>query len=82
MALLRSPYPDVDIPRVSLTEYVLGGATGRGDKPALVDGATGAVTTYAELADRVARTAAGLAGEGIGPGDAIGCSVPTRPTGR
>jgi len=79
MALLRSPYPDVDIPRVSLTEYVLGGAAGRGDKPALVDGATGAVTTYAELADRVARTAAGLAGEGIGPGDAIGLLGPNTP---
>ena len=36
MAILRSPYPDVDIPDVSLTEYVIGGAAARGDKPALV----------------------------------------------
>jgi acyl-CoA synthetase (AMP-forming)/AMP-acid ligase II len=79
MAPLRSPYPDVDIPEISLTEYVLGGAVERGDKPALVDGATGAVTTYAELADRIARTAAGLAAEGIGPGDAIGLVGPNTP---
>jgi acyl-CoA synthetase (AMP-forming)/AMP-acid ligase II len=79
MAILRSPYPDVDIPDVSLTEYVVGEAAGRGDKPALVYGATGTVTTYAELADQIARTAAGLAAEGIGPGDAVGLLGPNTP---
>jgi acyl-CoA synthetase (AMP-forming)/AMP-acid ligase II len=76
---LRSPYPDVEVPAVSLSEYVLGGAVARGDKPALIDGATGAVTTYAELAERVARAAAGLAAEGIGPGDAVGLLGPNCP---
>ena len=70
--VLRSPYPDVAIPAVSLSEYVLGGAAERGDKPALIDGASGAVTTYAEFAGQVDRAAAGLAAEGIGPGDAVG----------
>src|SRR5215207_2202807 len=79
MAPVRSPYPDVDIPAVSLPEYGLGGVAERGDKPALVDGATGAVTTYAELADQVARTASGLAAEGIRPGDAIGLLGPNTP---
>ena len=77
--VLRSPYPDVEIPAVSLSEYVLGGAAARGDKPALIDGADGTVTTYAELADRVARAAAGLAAEGIGPGDAVGLLGPNSP---
>jgi acyl-CoA synthetase (AMP-forming)/AMP-acid ligase II len=67
----RSPYPDVQIPEVSLTEYVLGAAEARGDKPALIDGASGAVTTYAEFVQRVRAAAAGLAAEGIGPGDAV-----------
>jgi acyl-CoA synthetase (AMP-forming)/AMP-acid ligase II len=80
MAILRSPYPEVDIPDVSLTEYVVGRAAGRGDKAALIDGATGAVTTYAELADQVARTASGLAAEGIGAGDAVGLLGPNTPT--
>ena len=75
----RSPYPEVQIPDVSLTEYVLGGAAGRGDKPALIDGAGGAVTTYAELAERVATVAAGLAAEGIEPGDAVGLLAPNGP---
>ena len=78
--VLRSPYPEVDIPPVSLTEYVLGGAAQRGDKPALIDGASGAVTTYAELAEQVAATAAGLAVEGIGPGDAVALLGPNSPT--
>jgi acyl-CoA synthetase (AMP-forming)/AMP-acid ligase II len=74
--VLHSPYPELDIPQVSLTEYVLGRAAERGDKPALIDGETGAVTTYAEFADQVAAAAAGLAAEGIGPGDAVGILGP------
>src|SRR5215210_3711782 len=77
--VFRSPFPDVQVPEVSLTEYVLGGAAQRGDKPALIDGATGAVTTYAELAGDVAAVAAGLAAEGIGPGDAVGLLAPNSP---
>jgi len=80
MAVLRSPYPDVEIPAVSLSEYVLGRAAERGDKPALIEGAGGAVTTYAELADRVARTAAGLAAGGIGKGDPVGLLGPNTPS--
>ena len=72
----RSPYPEVQVPDVSLTEYVLGGAAARGEKPALIDGASGAVTTYAELAERVRAAAAGLAAKGIGPGDAVGLLAP------
>lgn len=78
--VLRSPYPDVQVPQVSLTEYVLGRAAQRGDKPALIDGASGAVTTYAEFADRVAAVAAGLAVEGIGPGNAVGLLGPNTPS--
>jgi acyl-CoA synthetase (AMP-forming)/AMP-acid ligase II len=80
MRVLRSPYPAVDIPDVSLSEYVLGGAAARGDKPALIDGATGAVTTYAEFAGQVTRSAAGLAAEGIGPGDRVGLLGPNTPS--
>ena len=77
--VFRSPYPDVHVPDVSVTEYVLGEAAGRGEKPALIDGASGAVTTYAELAGGVASVAAGLAAEGIGPGDAVGLLAPNGP---
>src|SRR5215207_3006801 len=75
----RSPFPDVQVPQVSLTEYVLGGAAERGDKPALIDGASGAAMTYGELAQRVRAAAAGLAAEGIGKGDAVGLLGPNGP---
>ena len=76
MTVLRSPYPEVEIPPLSLSAYVMGGAAQRGDKPALIDGPTGTVTTYAALAERVTRTAAGLAEHGIGKGDAVGLLGP------
>jgi acyl-CoA synthetase (AMP-forming)/AMP-acid ligase II len=73
---ITSPHPDVAIPEVTLHEHVLGGAAARGDKPALIDGPTGAVTTYGELASRVRAVAAGLAELGLRPGDAVGLLAP------
>jgi len=78
--VLRSPYPDVQVPDLSLTDYVIGGAAERGDKPALIDGTSGAVTTYAELAERVVAVAGGLAAAGIEPGDAVGLLAPNSPS--
>ena len=80
--VLRSPYPDVQVPQLSLTEYVLGGAAARGDKPALIDGASGAVTTYADFAQRVRSVAAGLAARESGRAMQWGCWDRTAPPGR
>jgi len=38
--IYSSPEPDIEIPDATLTEHVLGGATARGDHPAIIDGAT------------------------------------------
>src|SRR5947209_19058711 len=59
--IIRSGFPDVEIPDISITECVLARAAERGDKPALIEGATGRTLTYAQLADMVRRVAAGLA---------------------
>ena len=56
--IIRSKYADIEIPEVSITEYVLGRAAARGDKPAIVEGATGRTLTYAHLVDLVRRAAA------------------------
>jgi acyl-CoA synthetase (AMP-forming)/AMP-acid ligase II len=75
----RSPFPDVEIPDVSLTEYVLGHADALGDKPALIDAATGRTISYAELPRLIRETAAGLARRGIAKGDVVAiysCNVP------
>jgi hypothetical protein len=35
--MIRSPFLDIEIPDVSFTHFVLAGAEGLGDKPALID---------------------------------------------
>jgi acyl-CoA synthetase (AMP-forming)/AMP-acid ligase II len=69
--IYRSPEPDIEIPDVAMPEYVLGGAAARGDHPAFVDGASGEITTYAEVAARVDASAAALQGRGVGKGDVV-----------
>ena len=77
--VITSPFPALDIPDVSLTDYVFEHVDQHGDRPALIDGATGATTTHAELRDRMRATAAGLAHRGIGPGDVVALSSPNVP---
>src|SRR6266545_4737202 len=57
---VKSSSPDVSIPDVSITDYVLRHAARLGDKPALIDGPTGRTLTYGQLAESVRRAAAGL----------------------
>jgi acyl-CoA synthetase (AMP-forming)/AMP-acid ligase II len=75
----RSRFPDVELPDVALPDFVIGGAAARGDAPALIDGTTGAVTTYAELADRVRSAAGALAAAGLGRGDTLALLSPNLP---
>ncbi len=72
----------VEIPVIDVTSFVLEDAVARADKPALIDGPTGRVLTYGELADRVAALAAGLAAGGFGAGDVLGVYMPNAPSTR
>ena len=77
--IIRSPYPDLDIPDVPLAEYVFEYVERHADRPALIDGATGEVTTHRALRQRVDAVAAGLAERGIGHGDVVGIYSPNLP---
>jgi acyl-CoA synthetase (AMP-forming)/AMP-acid ligase II len=77
--IFRSPYPDVDIPDISLPAFVLAGAAALGNKPALIDGPTGRTLTYAELARSVSRVAASLARRGFKKGDVFAIYSPNVP---
>jgi acyl-CoA synthetase (AMP-forming)/AMP-acid ligase II len=70
--IYRSDLPDVDIPELTLPEYVLAQADERGHHVALVDAATGERLTYLELAAGVRAGAAGLARLGVRLGDVVG----------
>src|SRR5262245_39996607 len=67
--IFRSPFPDITIPDVSLTAFVLRHAERLADQPALIDAPTERRLTYGHLADGVRRTAAGLARRGFHKGD-------------
>jgi acyl-CoA synthetase (AMP-forming)/AMP-acid ligase II len=70
--ILKSPFPDVTIPEVPLTQFVLEGAAALGDKPALIEGPTGRAITYAELGRLIDRAAAKLHQLGFRQGDVFG----------
>lgn len=75
-----SPYPDIRIPKVTLSSYVLERAGGYGAKPALVDGASGETISFEALPDRVRRACAQLRGSGLRPGDVVGLAAHNQPS--
>jgi acyl-CoA synthetase (AMP-forming)/AMP-acid ligase II len=77
--IIKSPYDDVELVPVPLHDYVLHGAEGRGSRPAIIDGPTGRVLTYGELASSVRKAAAGLAARGVAQGDVLALCSPNSP---
>src|SRR5947208_10828503 len=77
--IFRSPHPDVAVPDVALHRFVLQGGAERGDTPALIDGPSGRVLTYGQLAAGAGRLAAGLAARGFARGDVLGLFMPNLP---
>src|SRR5260370_37003497 len=67
--IFKSPYPDIAIPEVPLTDFILERAPQFSAKPALSDGARGTTLAYGELVAAVERAAAGLAAHGFRRGD-------------
>src|SRR5262250_187930 len=77
--IVKSSSPDVTIPDVSITDFVLRHAVRLGDKPALIDGPSGRTLTYHQLADSVKKAAAGLATRGFKKGDVLAIYSPNVP---
>ncbi|EOM77229.1 4-coumarate--CoA ligase family protein [Rhodococcus rhodnii] len=75
-----SPFPDVDIPNVSLYDFLFGGLTDADRaRTALIDGGSGASVTYGELDAQVLGVAGALAARGLGVGDVVGLHSPNVP---
>ena len=77
--IFRSPQPDVSIPEVPLTPFVLQRAGELGDKPALIDGPTGRTLSFAHLSGAVRKAAGGLARRGLRKGDVFAIFAPNCP---
>ena len=75
----KSPFPDVEIPDLPLTTFVLSRTAERPDKAAFVDGPTGRVVTNAQFEDSVRRLAGGLLAAGMAKGEVLALMAPNCP---
>ena len=77
--ILRSPFPDVPIPDVTLGEFVFEHAGGWWNEPALIDGSSGRVLTYGGLRTLIEHCRAALRARGFGRGDVLCLYSPNVP---
>ena len=70
--IYTGPFRQVTIPELPLTQFVLARTSELSDKPALIEGPTGRVITYAELAHAINQVAANLHQLGFRKGDVFG----------
>ncbi len=77
--IFSSPYPDIAIPDVPLTDFVLRQAGRLADKPALIDGPSSRTLSYGQLAEAIDRTAAGLSERGFRKGSVLAIYAPNCP---
>ncbi len=78
--MFSSPFPDVDIPDVSLYEYLFGGLKPEElDRIAVVDGSSGAELSYRELVGQIDALAGAVAEQGLGVGGVAAMLCPNIP---
>ena len=77
--IIRSSYPEVTVPEVSLPALVFADAASRADKPALIDGLSGRAITYGELVGGARLVAGGLAARGFQAGEVFAIYLPNLP---
>ncbi|WP_372969241.1 AMP-binding protein [Microbacterium sp.] len=78
--MVRSSYPGVEIPAVSIHEFLFGDVDeDRLDAVALIDGVSGATTTYRQLIGQIDLFAGALAARGVGVGTKVGILCPNVP---
>ncbi|HEX8501787.1 MAG TPA: 4-coumarate--CoA ligase family protein [Pyrinomonadaceae bacterium] len=77
--IFRSPFPDVEIPDVPLTDFVFSRVAEHAERPAVIDAPSGRAMTYAQLRGAVRAAAAGLARRGFVKGDVLALYSPNLP---
>ena len=78
--VFRSPLPDVEIPNLSVYDFLFASIDAADlDRIAIVDGASGAETTYRQLIGQINLVAGALAARGIGLGDVVALHSPNVP---
>jgi len=77
MAIIRSKWPDVNIPEnLTWTEFAFQYFDKYGDRPAIIDAHSGRFFTYSQLKDQTHRFSSGLSKRGFKKGDVIAILLP------
>ena len=79
MIIHTSPLPEVDIPEVPITEFVLRRVADHPDRPAIIDGPSGRSYTFQQLSDAIHALAGGLSNRGFGAGSTLALMAPNVP---
>ncbi|MBI1801495.1 MAG: AMP-binding protein [Chloroflexi bacterium] len=77
--IFRSPFRDITIPEVPLTQFTLQYAGERANHVAMIEGPSGRTVTYAQLAGGARLMAAGLSRRGFQKGDVFAIFLPNLP---
>jgi acyl-CoA synthetase (AMP-forming)/AMP-acid ligase II len=77
--IFKSAWPDVEIPEVPLTEFVLRHVDRLRDRPAIIEGPTGRTVTFGDLGEQVQRVATALTRRGFRKGDVFAIYSPNVP---
>ena len=77
--IFRSSFPDVTIPEIPYSSFILQRAQEWKDRPAFIDGATGRTLTYGQIAGGARRVASSLAKRGFKKGDVVAIYSPNIP---
>ncbi len=77
--VFASPLPPVTPPETTITDFVLAAVAQHPDKPALIDGPSGRVLTFADLDRAIRSLAGGLVQRGLVPGQVVALMAPNCP---
>ncbi len=78
MTIYTSPYGDIPLRDITVTQRILEGIGDR-DRVAMIDGATGREWTAGALVDGIKSLAGGVAARGLGPGHCVAIMLPNMP---
>ncbi|EEB84508.1 AMP-binding protein [Roseobacter sp. GAI101] len=79
MTIYRSPFPDVPLRDVTITQHVFSHLGDRLDETIVTDGPTGRSLTARQFIDQVQRMAGGLTAAGFGAGHTVALMAPNLP---
>src|SRR5438445_13896866 len=77
--IVRSPLPDLSLPNLDFSSFILERGRRLPNKTALIDGVTGETLTFGQFTSTVDAVAGGLLGRGTRPGDVVAVCGPNSP---